>query len=107
AELYDQLRDDGKPAIFVAAHLANWELPAVAAAAHGLDTAVVFKPPTNRGFAQLVEETRTGAMADLISSGKHSVFTMTAVLQKGRHLGLLVDQHFTGGVPVTMFGRRA
>ena len=104
--LYNQLRDDGKPAIFVSAHLANWELPAVAAAAHGLDTAVVFKAPTNRGFADLVHQTRTGAMADLISSGKHSVFAMTGVLTQGRHLGLLVDQFFSGGVEVTMFGRK-
>jgi KDO2-lipid IV(A) lauroyltransferase len=105
-ELYNKLRDDGKPAIFVAAHLANWELPAVAAAAHGLDTAVVFKAPNNRGFAELVQETRTGAMAELIKSGKHSVFTMTGVLQEGRHLGLLVDQYFTGGIEITMFGRK-
>lgn len=107
AELYNLLRDDGKPAIFVSAHLANWELPAVAAFAHGLDTAVVYKAPTNRGFAELVRETRTGAMADLISSDRHSVFTMTKVLEEGRHLGLVVDQHFGGGVPITMFGRRA
>jgi KDO2-lipid IV(A) lauroyltransferase len=106
AELYNQLRDDGKPAIFVAAHMANWELPAVAAAAHGLDTAVVFKAPTNTGFAKLVEETRTGAMAELIKSGKHSIFTMTAVLQQGRHLGILVDQYFKDGIEVTMFGRK-
>lgn len=106
AELYNLLRDDGKPAIFVTAHFANWELPAVAAFAHGLDTAVVYKAPTNRGFAELVRETRTGAMAELISSARHSVFTMTKVLQEGRHLGLVVDQHFAGGVPVTMFGRK-
>jgi KDO2-lipid IV(A) lauroyltransferase len=106
AELYNLLRDDGKPAIFVSAHLANWELPAVAAFAHGLDTAVVYKAPTNKGFAELVRETRTGAMADLISSEKHSIFTMTRVLQEGRHLGLVVDQHFVGGIPVQMFGRR-
>lgn len=106
AELYNLLRDDGKPAIFVTAHFANWELPAVAAFAHGLDTAVVYKAPTNRGFAELVRETRTGAMAELISSDRHSVFSMTKVLQDGRHLGLVVDQFFTGGVPITMFGRK-
>ena len=30
--LYERLREDGKPAIVFSAHLANWELPAVAAA---------------------------------------------------------------------------
>jgi KDO2-lipid IV(A) lauroyltransferase len=107
AEIYNRLRDDGKPAIVFSAHLANWELPAIAAAAHGLEAAVVYKAPTNPGFAELVRETRTGAMAELINSGKQSVFTMAKVLEEGRHLGILVDQHFTGGVEVTMFGRKA
>ncbi|MBY0531434.1 MAG: lipid A biosynthesis lauroyl acyltransferase [Xanthobacteraceae bacterium] len=106
AELYNLLRDDGKPAIFVSAHFANWELPAVAAFAHGLDTAVVYKEPTNRGFAELVRETRTGTMTELISSNRHSIFTMTEVLRQGRHLGLVVDQFFNGGVEITMFGRK-
>ena len=33
---FEALRDDGKPALIFAAHLANWELPAIAAARHGL-----------------------------------------------------------------------
>lgn len=33
-QLFDQLRDDGKPALFFAAHLGNWELSPIAAAAH-------------------------------------------------------------------------
>src|SRR6478672_5696711 len=33
ARLYEQLRDDGKPALFFASHLGNWEIPAVAAVA--------------------------------------------------------------------------
>lgn len=107
ADRYNLIRDDGKPAIIFSAHMANWELPAIAAAAHGLDAAVVYKAPTNPGFAELVRETRTGAMAELINSGKQSVFTMAKVLEENRHLGILVDQHFTGGVEVMMFGRKA
>src|SRR3954454_1749015 len=40
-ELFTQLRLDGKPALIFASHLANWELPALAAVAHGLDTAIL------------------------------------------------------------------
>lgn len=106
SERYLRLHNDGKPAIIFSAHLANWELAAVAAAAHGLDTAVVFRPPNNRGFAELVQETRSGAMSELIRSGKQSIFTMAGVLEKGRHLGILVDQYFGPGVDVTFFGRK-
>ncbi len=38
AERFKRLRDSGKPALIFASHLANWELPALLAAADGLDT---------------------------------------------------------------------
>jgi Kdo2-lipid IVA lauroyltransferase/acyltransferase len=42
-ELFDQLRDDGKPALFFACHLGSWELPALGAVAHGLDAAILYR----------------------------------------------------------------
>ena len=44
-------RDDGKPALCFAAHLGNWELPAVMAAAHGLPSAVLYRMPNNKAVA--------------------------------------------------------
>ena len=44
-ELFAQLRLDGKPALIFASHLGNWELPAVAAVAHGLDATILFRRP--------------------------------------------------------------
>src|SRR4029453_14830833 len=41
-QIFDALRDDGKPAIIFASHLGNWEIPALGAAAHGLDCATRF-----------------------------------------------------------------
>jgi KDO2-lipid IV(A) lauroyltransferase len=45
AARFDKVRDDGKPALFFAAHLANWELPAIMAAAFGLDAMVLYRRP--------------------------------------------------------------
>src|SRR6202795_2689974 len=47
-ELFAQLRDDGKPALIFASHLGNWELPALAAVAHGLDAAILFRRPNSQ-----------------------------------------------------------
>src|SRR3977135_4606929 len=44
AARFDRLRDDGKPALVFAAHLANWELPAIMAAAFGLAAMVLYRP---------------------------------------------------------------
>lgn len=100
-----QLKDDGKPAIIVASHLANWELPMVCAAAHGLDAAALFRAPNNRWLAAWVLNRRKVAMGDLIASKRGSVLALSAVLDKGKHLGLLVDQHFFHGTKATFFGR--
>jgi KDO2-lipid IV(A) lauroyltransferase len=51
-ELFDQLRDDGKPALVFASHLGNWELPAVAAVAHGLDAAILYRRPNSASAHQ-------------------------------------------------------
>jgi KDO2-lipid IV(A) lauroyltransferase len=104
--LYGRLRDDGKPALVFAAHLANWELPAVAAAAHGLKAAVLYRAPNNLKIAAAIEKVRQNSMGSLIASGPDAVLTMAAVLERGDHLGMLVDQRFGRGVPVTFFGRR-
>src|ERR1700719_3480840 len=42
---FRQLRCDGKPALVFAAHLANWELPALIAAKYRLDTTVLYRQP--------------------------------------------------------------
>src|SRR6202166_4549488 len=46
-ELFTQLRLDGKTALIFASHLGNWELPAVAAGAHGLDASILFRRPNS------------------------------------------------------------
>src|SRR6202022_4599721 len=44
-QLFDQLRDDGKPALIFTSHLGSWELPALGAVAHGLDCAILYRRP--------------------------------------------------------------
>jgi KDO2-lipid IV(A) lauroyltransferase len=53
--LFDTLRDDGKPAIFFASHLGNWELPALGAVAHGLDCAILFRRPNSEAADRAIE----------------------------------------------------
>src|SRR6185312_5447407 len=104
--LFLDLRDDGQPALAFASHLANWELPAVAAAAHGLPAAVVYRMPNNRVVAAEIARIRQGLMGRLIRSRKEAVFEMAAALNRGEHLGMIVDQHWSRGVDITFFGRR-
>jgi KDO2-lipid IV(A) lauroyltransferase len=104
--LFQALLEDGKPALCFAAHLGNWELPALAAAAHGLPSAVVYRMPNNKAVAKEIVRIRAPLMGRLIRTRAQAALEMAAALEAGEHLGMLVDQHFSRGVDVTFFGRR-
>jgi len=99
------VRDDGKPGLIFSAHLANWELPAICAAKFDLETTAVFRPPNNAAAAQFVGEVRRKTMGGLAASQPGAVFAMQGVIERGGHLGQLIDQHFTRGVVVEFFGQ--
>ena len=105
-ELFAQLRLDGKPALIFAGHLGNWELPAVAAAAHGLDASILFRRPNSASANRIIEELRAVKMGTLIPAGRDAPLKMAEALRNGQHVAILVDQYFTNGVDVTFFGRR-
>jgi Kdo2-lipid IVA lauroyltransferase/acyltransferase len=104
---FEALRDDGKPGIIFSAHLGNWELPAICAATYGLDTTAVFRAPNNPAARRIVHSIRSGTMGGLAAAGPGASFAMREVLEKGGHLGMLIDQHFTRGVTVDFMGRPA
>ena len=104
-ELFAQLQLDGRPALIFSGHLGNWELPAVAAVAHGLDGAVLFRRPNSASANRIIEELRAVNMGTLIPTGRDAPLRMAEALRKGQHVGMLVDQYFTNGVEVTFFGR--
>ncbi|SDS42359.1 lipid A biosynthesis lauroyl acyltransferase [Bradyrhizobium canariense] len=105
-ELFHQLRLDGKPALIFASHLGNWEMPALAAVAHGLDAAILFRRPNIPSADRIIQEMRSVKMGTLIPAGRDAPFRLAEALQKGQHVAMLVDQYLTGGVEVTFFGRK-
>jgi KDO2-lipid IV(A) lauroyltransferase len=106
AELFNQLRDDGKPALVFASHLGNWELPALAAATHGLDATVLYRPPNIASADRIIQEIRAVKMGTLMRASHDAPFKLAQALQNGQHVAMLVDQYFTNGVEVTFFGRK-
>jgi KDO2-lipid IV(A) lauroyltransferase len=105
-ELFHQLRLDGKPALIFASHLANWELPAVAAVAHGLDAAILYRRPNIASADRIIQKMRQVKMGTLIPAGRDAPLKLAEALQRGQHVAMLVDQYLTNGVEVTFFGRK-
>jgi KDO2-lipid IV(A) lauroyltransferase len=106
SERFHRLRHDGKPALIFASHLANWELPALVAARHGLDTAVLFRRPNIGAVSDAVLKIRAGCMGTLVATGLDAPVKLLRILEADRHVAMLVDQYFVKGVDVTFFGRR-
>ncbi len=101
-----QLANDAKPALIFAAHLGNWELPALSAAKFNLDSAVLYRRPNIARIDRWLRETRAANMGELIPTGLEAPVKLADALRRGVHVGMLVDQYYARGVEVTFFGRR-
>ena len=105
-ELFAQLRLDGKPALIFAGHLGNWELPALAAVAHGLDAAILYRRTNIASADRAIQEMRAVKMGTLIPAGRDAPIRLAEALRSGQHVAMLVDQYLTNGVEVSFFGRK-
>lgn len=104
--LFIDLLTDGKPALCFSAHLANWELAALAPPAYGMESAVVYRMPNNPIVAREIQRIRAASMGQLIRTRNQAPIEMAGALTAGKHVGMLTDQHFSRGVDITFFGRR-
>jgi Kdo2-lipid IVA lauroyltransferase/acyltransferase len=104
-ERFQQLRRDGKPALIFAAHLGNWELPALVATRYELDATVLYRRPNIGAFSDAVIRIRKGSMGTLVPTGLDAPVKLARVLEGGGHVAMLVDQYYVNGVDVNFFGR--
>ena len=102
---FQKLRQDGKPALIFAAHLANWELPALVATKYELDTTVLYRRPNISAVSDAIIQIRKGSMGTLVPTSLDAPVKLARVLEAGGHVAMLVDQHYVNGVEVTFFGR--
>jgi len=101
------VRDSGKPTLVFSAHLANWEVPALAPAYYNVRANLLYRRPNVSGVADAVIKMRAGCMGNLIPTGLDAPVRLANALERGEHVGMLVDQHFVKGVDVVFFGRWA
>jgi Kdo2-lipid IVA lauroyltransferase/acyltransferase len=103
---FHRLRDEGKPALLFAAHLANWELPAFVAHKIPLETTLLYRRLAISAASDAIIAIRQGSMGTLVPTGLDAPFKLMRVIEAGGHVAMLVDQHYVNGVEVTFFGRR-
>jgi KDO2-lipid IV(A) lauroyltransferase len=85
------LGDKSKPSLVFAAHLANWEIPALAPHAFGYPTSILYRRPNIGTASDAIVDLRARCMGNMVAAG------LDAPLKLGR----------AQGVDVVFFGRWA
>ena len=95
---------EGKqPAIYVTAHLGNWELCALLITSMGIPLSVVYSPQKNPFLDRMIQAERESLGCRFITKDK-AVRQLIRELRAGRSVGLLPDQRIDNGDPVPYFG---
>lgn len=90
-------------AIFVQAHLGNWEVGPPAAVRLGADLKVLYTPLQNPRLDGMLREHRKALGCELIER-QDAMRPMLRHLSRGGSIGLLTDQRVDSGDPVPFFG---
>jgi Kdo2-lipid IVA lauroyltransferase/acyltransferase len=99
----EHVRRTGRPGIFVAAHLANWNMLPLAATHVGLPLTVVYRRQSNPLLEALMTGWRTALGCGFLEVAE-AARGLPRELRQGRSVGLLMDQRYDRGAPVPFFG---
>jgi Kdo2-lipid IVA lauroyltransferase/acyltransferase len=94
---------DPRGALMFAAHLGNWEIPAMAAQAVGRKIALVYKRQPSRIMTEQLVQFRACFAAQLVEAGPTAPREILKLLRDGWLVGMLVDQHYAKGVKINFF----
>jgi Kdo2-lipid IVA lauroyltransferase/acyltransferase len=106
-EYLDRLREDGEPGIFFSAHTGNWEIASMGATQRALPLTRIYRAPNNPLVDRLMRWSRRKIAGELLPKGGQGARRAVAMIRKGGHLGMLIDQKLNNGIAVPFFGRPA
>ena len=107
AQHLQDYKASGRPAIFFAAHLGNWEINAIGAKENGIPLHLVYRRPNNPWVDGLLRHARNSGAHGHIRKGGDGLRDIIRVLRARGAVGMLVDQKLYEGVPVPFFGQEA
>lgn len=99
----DVFKNGGQPAIFVSAHLANWEIAPGAVAWQGIPLTGIYTPIQNPRIDRMLYRARAKLNCGMVKR-EGAVRQLIKELKKGVSVGLIVDQRVDVGEAVPFFG---
>ena len=101
------LREDGRPALLVGGHIANWEAAAIVFAERGVMLDRVYRMANNPLVEAVYRARQKGVTGTQIQKGRDGARLLIKSIAAGHHIGMLVDQKMNNGIAVPFFGMDA
>ena len=92
-----------RPVVFVAAHMANWELPAAAIVRLGFQPRLMYAPLANPWLDRLMLYYRAALGGELVSRSA-GLRGFLEALKNRMAVAMIIDRKIEGGKPVEFFG---
>ncbi len=99
--------EDRRPAIYVSAHLGNWELVAPTLSAKGIPLSLVYGPQGNPVLDTLLQAQRQSCSDSHFIAKENALQQLIRDIRAGRSVGLLPDQRVDSGEAIDFFGLQA
>ncbi len=104
-EYIEEYRKNKQGALFISAHLGNWEMMASLMCSHGYPVAEIIREFDDPKLNQYIDNIRTRAKIKTIPKD-HSANEIVQLLKEGWFVGILIDQSpRNNGAPVEFFGK--
>ncbi|MEE9273531.1 MAG: lysophospholipid acyltransferase family protein [Robiginitomaculum sp.] len=100
------LKEQGKGAVLISGHFANWEIMAAVFSQAKLPVQVTYRPTNNPYFDKRIRAQRAAYGIDLMvaKSRAKGAAQLIRALRSGQFIALLNDQKFNEGIEVPFFG---
>jgi Kdo2-lipid IVA lauroyltransferase/acyltransferase len=106
-ERLDAVRESGKPAVFVAAHLGNWEVSSMTVSTRPVDVQMTYRAANNPYIDRRIARARLSYGTQGMTPKGVGARELFRALSRGQSIGLMNDQKFNEGIPATFFGHPA
>ncbi|HEX8570564.1 MAG TPA: lysophospholipid acyltransferase family protein [Caulobacteraceae bacterium] len=106
AERLHAIAREGRPAVLVGGHFANWEMLGVVIVNSGVKCQVTYRAANNPYIDRRIIESRRRYGVQLFApKGGDGARELLEAMGRGESVGIMNDQKFNGGVGVPFFGR--
>jgi len=94
-------------AIFVSAHLANWEIIPRLAAWRDTKSLMIYRAANNKLSDNYINKLRAHQMLEFATKSRAGMVKAVKYLKAGDSIGLLMDQKLNNGIECSFFGHKA